>query len=144
MSFINFKNPFYEKVFMEAALRHEILYNSSARVIQQSTGFRKISTIVSLLNMIFHVINLLNYYFHISFHHLRQILCELCSLSIAQARTIPCVAILPSTSSSLKGVPAKCFCPILFYTVTYTYMDSLNPKGQVSSFKTLGPIPEAL
>ena len=27
--------------------------------------------------------------------------------------------------------------PILFYTVTYTYIDSLNPRGQVSIFKTL-------
>ena len=32
---------------------------------------------------------------------------------------------------------SKCLSPILFYTVTYTYIDSLNPRGQVSIFKTL-------
>ena len=31
----------------------------------------------------------------------------------------------------------KCLSPIFFYTVTYTYIDSLNPRGQVSIFKTL-------
>ena len=28
-------------------------------------------------------------------------------------------------------LPLKCLSPILFYTVTYTYIDSLNPRGQM-------------
>ena len=28
--------------------------------------------------------------------------------------------------------------PILYYKITYKYIDSLNPRGQVSVFKTLG------
>ena len=32
---------------------------------------------------------------------------------------------------------SECLSPIPFYTVIYTYIDSLNQRGQVSSFKTL-------
>ena len=32
---------------------------------------------------------------------------------------------------------SECLSPILFYSVPYSYIDSLNPKGQVSSLKTL-------
>ena len=32
---------------------------------------------------------------------------------------------------------SECLSLIRFYAVTYTYIDSLNPKGQVSIFKIL-------
>ena len=39
----------------------------------------------------------------------------------------------PSMENPLRSVWAQFF----FYTVTYTYINSLNPRGQVSIFKTL-------
>jgi hypothetical protein len=41
--------------------RHGILYDYSASKNKQSPGFHKMYTIFSFLNMIFYVINVLNY-----------------------------------------------------------------------------------
>ena len=47
--------------FQQTPPRHGILYDSSASQTCESTGFRKIPVIFTLLRMIFQVMNALNY-----------------------------------------------------------------------------------
>ena len=57
---------------------------------------------------------------------------------------VSCVGSLSGNGCAFNPIPhgiffgvSECLSPILFYTVTYTYIRSSDPKGFFPSFKTL-------